>query len=56
MDFNIRQVYDFERERREKDKIIKELKSEVSNLKTIVENLQNQQDPQEQFSSRNWYH
>ena len=35
---------DYERERREKDKIIKELKSEVSNLNTSVKNLENQLD------------
>ena len=32
---------DFERERREKDKIIKKLKSEVSDLNTSVKNLEN---------------
>ena len=31
----------YERERREKDKIIKELKSEVSDLNTSVKNLEN---------------
>ena len=44
---------DYERERREKDKIIKELKSEVPVLHTTVENLENQLDFQEQYSCRN---
>ena len=44
---------DYERERQEKDKIIKELKSEVSDLSTSVKNLENQLDRQEQHSRRN---
>ena len=39
---------DYKRERREKDKIIKELKSELSDLNTSVKNLKNQLDRQEQ--------
>ena len=41
---------DYERERWEKDKIVKELKSEVSDLNTSVKNLENQLDRQEQYS------
>ena len=44
---------DYERERREKYKIIKELKSELSDLNTSVKNLENQLDHQEQYSRRN---
>ena len=44
---------DYESERREKDKIVKELKSEVSDLKVSVKNLENQLDRQEQYSRRN---
>ena len=44
---------DYESERREKDKIIKELKSEVSDLNISVKNLENQLDYQEQYSRRN---
>ena len=44
---------DYESERREKDKIIKELKSEVSDLNISVKNLENQLDYQEQYSHRN---
>ena len=44
---------DYESERREKDKIVKELKSEVSDLNTSVKNLENQLDRQEQYSRRN---
>ena len=44
---------DYERERWEKDKIVKELKSEVSDLNTSVKNLKNQLDRQEQYSRRN---
>ena len=40
-------------ERREKDKIIKELRREVSDLNTTVENLENQLDHQEQCSRVN---
>ena len=39
---------DYERERREKYKIIKDSKSEVSDLNTSVKNLENQLDHQEQ--------
>ena len=38
---------DFERERRQKDKIIKELKSEVPDLNTSAKNLETQLDRQE---------
>ena len=44
---------DYERERREKYKIIKDSKSEVSDLNTSVKNLENQLDHQEQYSRRN---
>ena len=44
---------DYESERREKDKIIKELKSEVSDLNISVKYLENQLDRQEQYSRRN---
>ena len=44
---------DYGRERREKDKIIKELKSEVSDLNISVKNLENELDRQEQYSPRN---
>ena len=44
---------DYERERREKDKIIKDLKSKVSDLNTSVKNLEYQLDRQEQYSHRN---
>ena len=44
---------DYGREKREKDKIIKELKSEVSDLNISVKNLENQLDYQEQYSRRN---
>ena len=44
---------DYGRERREKDKIIKELKSELSDLNISVKNLENQLDYQEQYSRRN---
>ena len=43
---------DYERERRANNKIIKELKSNVSDLNISVENLKNQLDCQEQFSRR----
>ena len=44
---------DYGRERQGKDKIIKELKSEVSDLNISVKNLENQLDYQEQYSRRN---
>ena len=44
---------DYERQRREKDKIVKELKSEVFDLNTSVKNLEYQLDRQEQYSRRN---
>ena len=44
---------DYETERWEKDKIIKELESEVSDLNTSVKNLENQLDLEEQYSRRN---
>ena len=44
---------DYERERREKYKIITDSKSEVSDLSTSVKNLENQLDHQEQYSRRN---
>ena len=44
---------DNERERREKHKIIKDLKNKVSDLNTSVKNLENQLDRQEQYSHRN---
>ena len=54
---------DYERERREKDKIIKELKGEVSDLNISVKNLENQLDCQEQYLRtcqelyiNSWYH
>ena len=39
---------DYERQRREKDKIVKELKSEVFDLNTSVKNVEYQLDRQEQ--------
>ena len=44
---------DYERQRREKDKIVKELKSEVFDLNTSVKNVEYQLDRQEQYSRRN---
>ena len=44
---------DYERERQEKDKIIKELKSQVPDLNTSVKNLKNQLYRQERYSHRN---
>ena len=44
---------DYGRERQGKDKIIKELKSEVSDLNISVKYLENQLDRQEQYSRRN---
>ena len=44
---------DYERERRERDKIINELKSEVSDLNNSVKNLENQLYCQEPYSHRN---
>ena len=43
---------DYERERREKHKTIKNLKSEVSDLNISVENLENQLDHPEKYSRR----
>ena len=44
---------DYEKERGEKDKIIKELKREVSDLNTSVKSLENQLDRQKQYLRRN---
>ena len=44
---------DYERERRERGKIINELKSEVSDLNNSVKNLENQLYRQELYSHRN---
>ena len=44
---------DYERERQEEYKIIKELKSQVSDLNAFVKNLENQLDRQENYSRRN---
>ena len=44
---------DYERERREKDKIIKKLKSQMSDLNASVKNLKNQLNRQERYSHRN---
>ena len=44
---------DYERERREKDKIIKNSKSEVSDLNICVKNFENQLNRQEQYLHRN---
>ena len=47
------QLDDYEREKREKYKIIRELKSEMSDLSTTVEELENPLDRQGQYLSRN---
>ena len=46
-------IDDYERKRREKDKIITELNNEVSNLNISAKNLENQLDRQEQYLRRN---
>lgn len=46
------QVYDFEK-RPEKDKNIKELRSEVSDLNATIETLENQLDCQEDYPLKN---
>ena len=40
---------DYERKTREKNKVIEELKSEVSDINTFVKNLENQLDRTEQY-------
>ena len=40
---------DYERKKIEKNKVIEELKSEVSDIKTFVKNLENQLDRSEQY-------
>ena len=47
------QLDDYEREKSEKYKIIRELKSEMSDLSTTVEELENPLDRQGQYLRRN---